>query len=84
MRLIQNLLPKLTLLAGLMYMNNDYNLPVNNPRDDDTLLGDIGLDYQVQKWLKAGIGYTYNRRDSNIVTEDYTDNQVTISVSAVY
>ncbi|MBW1800173.1 MAG: outer membrane beta-barrel protein [Deltaproteobacteria bacterium] len=84
LRLTQNLMPKLTLLTGLMYMNNDYNLPVNNPRDDDTLMGDIGLDYQVQEWLKAGVGYAYNRRDSNIVTEDYTDNQFTFSVSAVY
>lgn len=84
LNLRQALMEKLTLLAGVSYTTNDYNLPVVNARDDEIYRTSLGLDYQIQDWLKAGLGYRHEKRDSNYDANEYTDNQFTISLSAVY
>ena len=80
----QTLLNKFTLFAGFTYANYDYNLPVNRSRDDDNFMANLKLDYQIQDWLKAGAGYTYNKRDSNYEVNSFTDNQFMISLSGMY
>lgn len=80
----QALWRKLSLLAGFRYGNNDYNLPVARSREDDNYNANLELSYQLRDWLTAGIGYQYMRKDSNYVENDYTDNQVLVSVKAVY
>jgi len=80
----QQLLAKLYLLGGASYSKNEYNLPVGNSRTDDNYLGNIGLNYAIQDWLGVGVGYTYNRKNSNIDTEDFIDNQFMASLKIVY
>ena len=84
LNLQQMLYTKFTLTAGVVYSTMDYNLPVNNNREDDNYKANIGIDYQIQDWLKAGTGYNYSKKDSNSAANDYTDNQFMISLSAVY
>ncbi len=80
----QKLLNKLSLIGGLTYSRNEYNLPAGNPRTDDNYLGNIGLNYAIQEWLGVGVGYTYNRKNSNVDTEEFVDNQFMASVKIVY
>ena len=80
----QKLLTKFSLIGGLSYSKNEYNIPVGNPREDDNYGANIGLNYAIQEWLVAGVGYSYNRKDSNEELNDYTDNQFMASVKIVY
>ena len=80
----QQLLNKLTLLAGLNYSRNEYNLPVGTPRTDNNYIGNVGLNYAIQDWIGVGAGYTYNRKNSNIEVEEFVDNQFMVSLKIVY
>jgi hypothetical protein len=84
LNLQQKLLMKLTLIAGIAYTKNEYNVPVGNERNDNNYLANIGLDYKIQDWLTVGIGYKYNRKDSNVEIYEYVNNQVMAQVSIVY
>jgi hypothetical protein len=81
--LSQRILYKLTLSAGLTYGKNQYNLPVGNERTDTNYLANVSMDYNIQPWLGIGIGYRYNRKDSNIETNEYIVNQVMATVNIV-
>jgi hypothetical protein len=80
----QKILTKYTLTAGLAYSVNDYNVPLNNAREDDNYNANVGIDYRIRDWLSVGIGYNYKRKDSNYPRNDYTDNQFLISIRGVY
>jgi hypothetical protein len=82
--LTQILLSKFILKVTGGYSKNEYNLPVVNPKDQDNYLFSLGLDYRIQDWLTAGVGYAYMRKDSNYVTDEFKDNQLMISLRAVY
>lgn len=60
---------------------NDYNL---TDRDDDLVGAGIEFDYDIQEWLSLGVGYEYKDRDSNVDTEDYTNNQYFVSLNAQF
>ena len=78
------ILSKFTLTVGGVYSVNDYNIPLTKPREDDNYKINIGLDYQVQDWLTAGVDCRYKKKDSNYAENNYNDNQFMISLSAVY
>jgi hypothetical protein len=80
----QKLLLKLSLRAGLTYSRNEYNVPVGSERTDNNYLANVGLDYSIQEWLTFGVGYNYNRKDSNIDIQEFTDNQYVAQVKVVY
>ena len=80
----QTIRTKYTLSAGLTYSLSDYNLPLNAPREDDGYNFTFDFDYKIQKWLSAGVGYTYDRKDSNYIENDYTDNKILFSVKMAY
>jgi hypothetical protein len=80
----QGIFSKFLIKAGAGYNNHDYNLPINNPREDDLYKATIGLNYKIREWLNTGVGYVYTKRDSNRRINDYKDNQVIFSVHAVY
>ncbi len=84
LNLQQTILTKFTLNAGVGYSKNEYNLPVANARTDDNYLANIGLDYNIREWLGVGIGYNLNRKNSNIDTNEFTDNKFMISLRALY
>lgn len=84
LNLQQKLLLKLTLNTGLTYSRNEYNLPVGSERTDNNYLANVGLDYNIQDWLTVGIGYNYNRKDSNIESQAFVSNQFMAQVKVVY
>jgi len=59
------------------FRNEDY---VDSPRDDDLTLYSAGMDYQFRRTISFGVNYSYSTRDSNINSQDYTDNIVLFSV----
>ena len=75
---------KFILTVGGVYSVNDYNIPLTRTREDDIYKVNIGLDYLIQDWLNAGVGYKYEEKDSNYSENDYADTQFIILLSAVY
>jgi hypothetical protein len=80
------LMPKLTLLAGVAYASQDYNSVSAGvkEREDDNYMANLNLVYQVKPWMDAGISYSYNKKDSNIDTNDYKNNQVMARITLSY
>jgi len=75
---------KFILTVGGVYSVNDYNTPLTRPREDDSYRVNAGLDYQIRERLTAGVGYRYEKKDSNYSENDYTDTRFIISFNAVY
>jgi len=84
LNLQQILLQKLTLSAGVTYSKNEYNLPENDPRTDSNYLANLGLGYKIWDWLDVGVGYFYNRKNSNIDINEYTDNKYQVTLNMRY
>jgi len=84
LNLQQTLFTKFALNAGVGYSKNEYNLPAANARTDDNYLANIGLDYNIQDWLSVGAGYYLNRKNSNVDTQEFTDNKFMVSLKAAY
>ena len=80
----QMLLTKLSLIGGVTYSKNEYNLPVGVPRTDDNYSANLGLNYAIQDWLGVGVGYNYSRKNSNAELNEYIDNQFMVSLKIVY
>jgi hypothetical protein len=58
----------------------DYELDRN-----DVIFGITGsVGYDILKWLSLSVEYTHQERDSNIDTEEYVDNRVTLFLKATY
>ena len=76
---------KFILTVGGFYAENNYNIPLSKPREDHNYGGNIGLVYQVQDWLTAGIDYMIKQKNSiDYGSNDYTDSQFMISLSSVF
>ncbi len=80
----QKILTKYTFIAGIVYSVNDYNVPLNNAREDDNYNVNVGIDYRIRDWLRTGAGYRYKRKDSNYPENNFTDNQFLLYVRGVY
>lgn len=80
----QVVLVKTTLFVGGAYSINDYNVPLNKTREDDNYKANIGVDYRIQDWLRAGIAYMYRKKDSNYTENEFTNNQFMVSFSALF
>jgi hypothetical protein len=44
----------------------------------------VTVDYNIQKWLKAGAAYTYKNRCSNETANNYKDNIVGLNVKGMF
>jgi hypothetical protein len=84
LNLMQMLFAKFRLTAGASYRDHQYHQPVGQKREDDNYDTNIGLGYQIRKWLGADVGYTYKKKDSNEEANSYTDNQFMISLNGAY
>jgi len=86
----QDLPYKFSMTAGIIYGRNDYNTQVSpasmstDQRSDNNYNANIGFQYKIRPWLDANLGYRYMKKDSNDVTQSFTDNQVMISIGACY
>jgi hypothetical protein len=84
----QTFLTKFTANLGAIYSLNDYNTFIttstSDKRSDKNYIFTAGLNYQIQDWLGVGVGYKFNKKDSNDRIYQYDDNQVTFAVNLVY
>ena len=65
-----------TLEIGVSYQNDDYNVR----REDDIYGFNIGFSQSLSRRLSVGIRYDFDHRNSNLESNDYRDNRVTIGV----
>ncbi|MFH0926803.1 MAG: outer membrane beta-barrel protein, partial [bacterium] len=90
LKLDQKIGEKFAVLPGGYYEKSEYPEAVVDPltnntkdREDDLVGLELELNYQIQEWLKAGLGYKYLSRESNFDSYDYIDNRVFATLSAV-
>jgi len=83
----QDLPYKFSAAAGFFYGLNEYNTlnyQGTEDRTDNNYNANIGFKYKIRSWLNAGLGYRYMRKDSNDITQSFTDNRVTLTIGASY
>lgn len=73
------LLENLTVRAGLSYRRDKFTEQAD--RKDNVWTGSGGIFYNAGRWLVLSINGQHLERDSNVGTEDYDDNQVTLMIS---
>ncbi len=66
------------------YTNNEYQGAAAFQREDDIMSAGVGVDYWMNRCLKAGLGYSYSDRDSNVTGGDYGRNAVMLKLTATY
>jgi hypothetical protein len=76
----QDFSPKITALAKVSVGDNTYNTKqqIDNRikwRNDSLLGCMVGLDYAIRPWLRTGVEYTYQKRNSNFREFDYDDSK---------
>lgn len=79
---------KLRLLMGADYSQANY---YRDNRDDDNYRAMIDLDYLIQPWLTASVGYTYREKESSTDiapdhgdSNEYVVNKYALKISAVF
>lgn len=83
--IVQHALTRDVLLHGdLAYGDNDYKGAVGGQRKDKMWGAGAGADYYFGKHYKAGLNYTYDKRDSNTTGGDYDRNMVLLRLTATY
>ena len=84
----QKILRKLAANIGGKYENNDYNSSTTGARDKEFDLYECtgGVSYQVVKWVKAEINYTYRIKDasSGFEDEEYKDHQTMFKITCSF
>jgi len=74
-------------ISGVMrgsYGTDDYSDPLPGEtltRSDRTILGGVGLKYQMKDWLEFALDYNYMDRDSNIDTHDFISNTYALTIN---
>jgi hypothetical protein len=84
---LQRLTAKIGAHINLHYYRDRYqgNLTVGTQtgeRKDDYYGAGLGFGYALKRWLKLGLDYEYDQRDSNFHSYDYRTNTVFFSLTA--
>lgn len=75
------LLRNLILSAGAAFRYDDFE---GITRADKFYSGSVGAEYLMNRYLTLGARYRYSQRDSDISSNDYSRNLVTLSLTAKY
>jgi hypothetical protein len=75
---------RLVLDSYALYRRNEYEDPILFEgeliqRDDDVYRFGIGLAYGPTQWMNIRLGYAFNQIESNVPTNDYTENRGTLT-----
>lgn len=81
LNLQQIFLRRFTFKVGGMYGKNDYN---TNNREDDNYQANAGLEYKPKDWLGLGVEYWYREKSSNVVENEFKDNQFIVFLKLMY
>jgi len=74
----------IVLKGGVGFANNDYHGRTGNQRSDDIVSANVGADYALNRGLKAGVGYTYRDRSSNVSGGDYSRDTVLVKLTGSF
>jgi len=83
----QDLPYKFSAKGGVAYGKNDYNslnYERTENREDNNYNAYLGAAYRIRSWLDVSLNYQYMKKDSNDVTQSFTDNQVSLAIGATY
>jgi len=75
---------KISAVARASYGVDDYSdaiAPDTVARSDKTLLGGVGLKYQMRDWLEFVLDYNYRDRNSNIPVNDLSQNAYSLTIN---
>ena len=74
---------RITTRLNMFYRETDYKeVQISgNVRQDDYYRAGLSIMYSMRSWLSISIGYRYQENNSNIVTEDYTENLVELGIA---
>ncbi|MBN1007672.1 outer membrane beta-barrel protein [Amphritea pacifica] len=67
--------------AGIGLINETYEGAADGRKDDTTTLN-LGLNYDMRRWLTFALNYQYSDTDSNLANTDYSKNIVMLTVNA--
>ncbi|RZB29827.1 MAG: hypothetical protein SRB1_02107 [Desulfobacteraceae bacterium Eth-SRB1] len=91
LRLNQQVVNKLSITVGGNYEIDDYNnSAAGTPEKKFNLYqANAGINYQIMKWLRAGISYTYKKKDANQINaqtkdEEYKDHQTMFKITGSF
>jgi len=88
--LIQKVGSKILVMAGLRYEIDDYNSSARaTEKKFDLYQANAGINYQIMKWLSAGISYTYKEKNANRINsatkdEEYKDHQTMFKITGSF
>ncbi len=78
---------KITAKISAGYEFNQYNNETLNEdtgemakRTDGVLSSGLNLFYDIQRWLKMSVGYSFKSRNSNFNTWDYSENRISFGI----
>jgi hypothetical protein len=84
----QQVANKLSITVGGCYETDDYNSNTNAAEKKfDLYQTNAGINYQIMKWLSAGISYTYKKKDAsknNFVDDEYKDHQTMFKITGSF
>ena len=63
--------------AGYSLTQEEY---LGTARDDSTNAINVGVTYELQRWLSLGLGYSFSDTDSNSAGDSSTNNQVVLTL----
>jgi hypothetical protein len=75
---------RLTASASVGYGNLDFSgegpVATVSDRQDNLYLAEASLEYKIWKYIGLGLQYNFVKDDSNVGSEDYTENRVTFAI----
>jgi hypothetical protein len=86
--LTQQVVNKLSITVGGNYEIDDYNSSASATEKKFSLYqANAGINYQIMKWLTAGISYTYKEKDaskSDFADDEYKDHQTMFKITGSF
>ena len=88
--LIQKVGSKIQVMAGLKYEIDDYNSTASATEKKFRIRqANAGINYQIMKWLTAGISYTYKEKNANRMNlatkdEEFKDHQTMFKITGSF
>jgi uncharacterized protein (PEP-CTERM system associated) len=81
--------PRLSVRAAVNVAMNDYpnqeTVGGETKFRDDWIYGaGAGIDYELFRWMRLGLQYNYEQRDSNFAAFDFTDHRGIFTVTFQY
>lgn len=86
----QQVANKLSITVGGSYETDNYNSKAGALEKKFNLYqANAGINYQIMKWLSAGISYTYKKKDANQINiqtmdEEYKDHQTMFKITGSF